>query len=160
MAENVSSMAKWWALYVRVSTQDQAREGVSLGAQEEKCRLALKLQDDGDAFPAKLYRELGESGKDMDRPEMQRLLTDIKAEHIHGVVCFALDRLSRSVLDFCNFCALAEQHGARIISVSQHIDSFSPVGRLLTNVLVSFAQFERENGVSRILTAVRYTASG
>ena len=148
-----------WAIYIRVSTQEQSREGVSLDAQEEKCRLALQLEQDGGDLPIKVYREEGESGKDMERPQMRELRQELEAGRLFGIVCFSLDRLSRSILDFLQFCELAEQHGVKIVSVSQRFDTSSPAGRLFVNILMSFAQFEREIITERIRNSVRHLRS-
>ena len=136
--------------------QEQSREGVSLAAQEEKCWLALKLEADDESWPVRVYREEGESGKSLERPRVQELLRDVELGSVHGIICYSLDRLSRSILDFHKLFALCEQHGTRIISVSQKFDTSTPTGRLCLNMLMCFAQFEREAIADRITTAVRH----
>jgi len=150
---------RYWAIYARVSTQEQSREGVSLSAQEEKCRLALSLEDAFVDTPVRLFREEGESGKDLERPKIRALIGEVEAGKVHGIICFSLDRLSRSILDFTGFWNTCELHDTRIISVQNKFDTSTPTGRLCMNMLMCFAQFERESIADRITTSVRHLRS-
>ena len=80
----------------------------------------------------------------MDRPALKRLLADIEAGKIDCVVVYKVDRLSRSLLDFARMMEVFEQHGVSFVSVTQQFNTASSMGRLVLNVLLSFAQFERE----------------
>src|SRR5262249_54177656 len=84
------------------------------------------------------------SGSNLDRPALQRLLADIQAGQIDCVLTHRVDRLSRSLLDFARLMELFEQHQVAFVSVTQHFHSGTSMGRLVLNVLLSFAQFERE----------------
>ena len=80
----------------------------------------------------------------MDRPALQRLLADIEAGRIDAVVVYKVDRLSRSLLDFARMMEVFDRHHVAFVSVTQQINSATSMGRLMLNVLLSFAQFERE----------------
>src|SRR5262249_14767946 len=84
------------------------------------------------------------SGSNLDRPALQRLLADIQAGQIDCVLTHRVDRLSRSLLDFARLMETFEQHHVAFVSVTQHFHSGTSMGRLVLNVLLSFAQFERE----------------
>ncbi len=150
------SPERHWAFYIRVSTQEQSKEGVSLDAQLEKCRVALQLESDCGTIPVKIYREEGESGKSLERTRMLELLRNVELGRVHGIICFSLDRLSRSIKDFCHVFDLCEKHDTRIISVSQKFDTSTPVGKLSLRMVMCFAEFERDQIVDRITTAVNH----
>ena len=90
------------------------------------------------------YDDGGFSGGNMDRPALKRLLADIEAGKIDCVVVYKVDRLSRSLLDFARMMEVFDRHGVSFVSVTQQINSATSMGRLMLNVLLSFAQFERE----------------
>ncbi|MGA3043634.1 MAG: recombinase family protein, partial [Bryobacteraceae bacterium] len=90
------------------------------------------------------YDDGGCSGANLDRPALQRLLADIQAGQIDCVVIYKVDRLSRSLFDFARLMQVFEKHGVSFVSVTQQLNSNTPMGRLTLNVLLSFAQFERE----------------
>src|SRR6516225_9705971 len=90
------------------------------------------------------YDDGGYSGSNLDRPALQRLLADMQAGQIGCVVTHRVDRLSRSLLDFAKLMEAFERHHVAFVSVTQHFNSATSMGRLVLNVLLSFAQFERE----------------
>lgn len=90
------------------------------------------------------YDDGGYTGGNIDRPALQRLLEDIKAGRVDCVVVYKVDRLSRSLLDFAKLSELFDQHGVSFVSVTQQINTGNSMGKLMLNVLLSFAQFERE----------------
>ncbi|WP_197532948.1 recombinase family protein [Symmachiella macrocystis] len=90
------------------------------------------------------YADGGFSGGDMDRPGLKRLMADIEADRIECVVVYKVDRLSRSLLDFASMMQVFEQHGISFVSVTQQFNTTHSMGRLTLNILLSFAQFERE----------------
>jgi site-specific DNA recombinase len=90
------------------------------------------------------YDDGGFTGGNMDRPALRRLLADIEAGRVDCVVVYKVDRLSRSLLDFARMMETFEKHGASFVSVTQQFNTASSMGRLVLNVLLSFAQFERE----------------
>src|SRR5207237_10899417 len=90
------------------------------------------------------YDDGADTGRNMERPALQRLLADIAAGSIDCVVVYKVDRLSRSLLDFARMIAIFDQHHVSFVSVTQLFNTATSMGRLMLNVLLSFAQFERE----------------
>jgi site-specific DNA recombinase len=134
------------AVYTRKSTEEGLeQEFNSLDAQRESAEAFIRSQaHEGWACLAERYDDGGFTGGNMERPALQRLLTDIGAGKIDLVVCYKVDRLSRSLLDFAKMMATFEQHGISFVSVTQQFNTATSMGRLILNVLLSFAQFERE----------------
>ena len=134
------------AIYTRKSTEEGlSQEFNSLDAQRE-CAEAyiLSQQHDGWTVLAQHYDDGGCSGANIDRPALQQLLADIQAGQIDSVVIYKVDRLSRSLFDFARLMQIFEQHGVSFVSVTQQLNSRTPMGRLTLHVLLSFAEFERE----------------
>ncbi|MEN6533119.1 MAG: recombinase family protein [Bryobacteraceae bacterium] len=134
------------AIYTRKSTEEGlGREFNSLDAQRE-CAEAyiLSQRQEGWTVLPQRYDDGGFTGANLDRPALQRLLADIQAGGIDCVVIYKVDRLSRSLFDFARLMQIFEQHGVSFVSVTQQLNSNTPMGRLTLNVLLSFAQFERE----------------
>lgn len=140
------------AVYTRKSTEDGLeQEFNSLDAQREACASFIASQSGlgWRALPGS-YDDGGISGGTMDRPSLQRLLTDIKAGQIDIVVVYKIDRLTRSLMDFARMVEIFDQHEVSFVSVTQQFNTTSSMGRLTLNVLLSFAQFEREVTAERI----------
>src|SRR5262249_38892748 len=95
------------------------------------------------ALPEK-YDDGGFTGANMERPALKRLLTDVQAGKVNCVVVYKVDRVSRSLLDFARIMEVLDKHGATFVSVTQQFNTTSSMGRLTLNILLSFAQFERE----------------
>jgi site-specific DNA recombinase len=134
------------AIYTRKSTEEGLeQEFNSLDAQRESAEAFIRSQthEGWTCLPTR-YDDGGFTGGNMERPALQRLLTDIEAGQIDLVVCYKVDRLSRSLLDFAQMMATFEQHGVSFVSVTQQFNTATSMGRLVLNVLLSFAQFERE----------------
>src|SRR5262245_39184328 len=134
------------AIYTRKSTEEGLdQEFNSLDAQRESAEAYIRSQarEGWVCLPAR-YDDGGFTGGNMDRPALQRLLADIAAGRIDSVIVYKIDRLSRSLLDFAKIIDLFERHRVSFVSVTQLINSATSMGRLLLNVLLSFAQFERE----------------
>ena len=136
------------AVYVRVSTQEQATEGFSIGEQEERLKAycnALKWR------VYKVYRDAGYSGANTNRPGLQGLLTDIKARRISKVVVYKLDRLSRSQKDTLSLIedSFIANH-VDFVSMSENFDTSTPFGRAMIGILAVFAQLERETIRERV----------
>ena len=129
-------------LYVRVSTQEQAKEGYSVGEQTER------LQDYAKAMRwqvHKTYVDPGYSGGNTDRPALQALMKDVEAGLIEKVVVYKLDRLSRSQLDTLYLIEkVFLSHGCDFVSMSENFDTSTPFGRAMIGILAVFAQLERE----------------
>jgi DNA invertase Pin-like site-specific DNA recombinase len=106
---------------------------IHLAAKREGWHLIRDLYDDG-----------GFSGGTMERPAFQRLLSDVRAGHVDVVVVYKVDRLTRSLSDFAKIVEIFDEHGVSFVSVTQQFNTTSSIGRLTLNILLSFAQFERE----------------
>jgi site-specific DNA recombinase len=134
------------AIYTRKSTDEGLdRDFNSLDNQREAAENYIKSQREAawEALPDR-YDDGGFSGGNMDRPAVQRLLADIEAGKVDRVVVYKIDRLSRSLLDFARLADFFEKHDCSIVSVTQQLDTSTSMGRLTMNMLLSFAQFERE----------------
>src|SRR5216684_2491553 len=131
------------AIYTRKSTEHNLDlEFNSLDAQREACEAYIKSQaHEGWGLIPDHYDDGGLSGASLDRPALQTLLSDVRAGKITIVVVYKVDRLTRSLADFAK---LVDQHGVSFVSVTQSFNTTSSMGRLTLNVLLSFAQFERE----------------
>ncbi|MGN0157846.1 MAG: recombinase family protein [Brotaphodocola sp.] len=131
------------ALYVRVSTDAQAEEGYSIDEQQKRLIAQCAVLGISDY---QLYIDGGWSGSTLDRPEMQHLIQDVKEHKITHVICYKLDRVSRSQRDMLYFIEdiLLPNH-VSFVSLSETIDTGTPMGRLMIGILSAFAQLEREN---------------
>ena len=141
----ISKLARC-AVYTRKSTEynlDLAFN--SLDAQREACEAYIKSQahEGWRAIPGR-YDDGAFSGASLERPALQQLLTDIHAGKIDIVLVYKVDRLTRSLADFAKLIELFDAHGVSFVSVTQSFNTSSSMGRLTLNVLLSFAQFERE----------------
>ena len=140
------------ALYTRKSSEEGLdQEFNSLDAQREACEAFVKSQkSEGWRTLAARYDDGGVSGGSMQRPALKRLLADIAADQIEVVVVYKIDRLTRSLADFARMVELFDRHRVSFVSVTQAFNTTSSMGRLTLNVLLSFAQFEREVTGERI----------
>jgi site-specific DNA recombinase len=134
------------AVYTRKSTEHNLDlEFNSLDAQREACEAYIKSQaHEGWRLLAGQYNDGGASGASLERPALQTLLSDIRAGRIDIVVVYKVDRLTRSLADFAKLVELFDQHAVSFVSITQSFNTTSSMGRLTLNVLLSFAQFERE----------------
>lgn len=134
------------AIYTRKSTEEGlAQEFNSLDAQRESAEAyILSQQQAGWTLLADRYDDGGYSGGTLERPGLQQLLADIEAGRIDCVVIYKVDRLSRSLLDFARLMGAFDQRGISLVSVTQQFNTTASLGRLTLNILLSFAQFERE----------------
>jgi DNA invertase Pin-like site-specific DNA recombinase len=140
------------AIYTRVSTEHGLdQEFNSLDAQYEAGSAYIKSQAHaGWTLTRSRYDDGGYSGGSTDRPDLQRLLDDIRARKIDVIVVYKVDRLTRSLADFAKLVELFDAHGVSFVSVTQQFNTTTSMGRLTLNVLLSFAQFEREVTSERI----------
>jgi site-specific DNA recombinase len=140
------------AIYTRKSTDEGLEQGFnSLHAQREACEAFVKSQAHEGWKPlSALYDDGGFSGGSMERPALQRLLTDIDSGLIDTVVVYKVDRLTRSLSDFARMVEKFDSRGVSFVSVTQQFNTTTSMGRLTLNVLLSFAQFEREVTAERI----------
>jgi len=134
------------AIYTRKSSEEGLdQEFNSLDAQREAAEAYIVSQKaEGWTALADRYDDGGYSGGSMDRPAIDRLLRDIDRGKIDCVVVYKVDRLSRSLLDFSRIMETFERHGVSFVSVTQQFNTTHSMGRLTLNILLSFAQFERE----------------
>lgn len=131
------------AIYIRVSTDYQAEEGYSIDAQKEQ--LSAYCVSKG-IKKYEFYIDGGWSGSNIDRPEMQRLIKDVNNDKISHVIVYKLDRLSRSQKDTLYLIEdVFNTHDVTFVSMSETMDTSTPMGRLMLGILSAFAQLEREN---------------
>ena len=140
------------AVYTRVSTEHGLdQEFNSLDAQYEAASAYIKSQAHaGWTLIRSRYDDGGYSGGSTDRPDLQKLLDDIRGRKIDVIVVYKVDRLTRSLADFAKLVELFDAHGVSFVSVTQQFNTTTSMGRLTLNVLLSFAQFEREVTSERI----------
>ncbi|MCA0302414.1 MAG: recombinase family protein [Proteobacteria bacterium] len=140
------------AIYTRKSTEeglDQAYN--SLHAQRDACEAYIRSQaHEGWKLVKAAYDDGGFSGGSMDRPALKRLLADVAAGRVQTIVVYKIDRLTRSLADFARIVETLDGQGASFVSVTQQFNTTTSMGRLTLNVLLSFAQFEREVAGERI----------
>lgn len=140
------------AIYTRKSSEEGLERSFnSLDAQREACRaFILSQRHEGWRAIENLYDDGGYSGGTMDRPALKRLLEDAQAKKIDAVVVYKVDRLTRSLADFAKIIEILDAHQVSFVSVTQQFNTTTSMGRLTLNVLLSFAQFEREVTGERI----------
>lgn len=144
------------AIYTRKSTDEGLdMDYNSLDAQRDAGEAYIRSQlHAGWMLVQDRYDDGAYSGGNMERPALQRLIEDIKAGKVQMVVVYKIDRLSRSLMDFAAMAKIFEEHGASFTSVTEQFSTASAIGRLHLNIILSFAQFERENSRERILDKV------
>jgi site-specific DNA recombinase len=140
------------AVYTRKSSEEGLEQAFnSLHAQREACEAYIKSQaHEGWRLVKTSYDDGGYSGGSMERPALQRLLSEIVQGQINVVVVYKVDRLTRSLADFARIVEALDRHGASFVSVTHQFNTTTSMGRLTLNVLLSFAQFEREVTGERI----------
>lgn len=145
MQESARSMVRC-AIYTRKSTEEGlAMEFNSLDAQREAAEAFIASQrHEGWVVLPEKYDDGGFTGGNMERPALKRLMADIEAKKIDTVVVYKVDRLSRSLLDFARLMEVLDRNGCSFVSVTQQFNTTHSMGRLTLNILLSFAQFERE----------------
>ena len=127
--------------YIRVSTEEQAREGISLENQREKVIAYCQLND---LNLVEIIEDAGLSAKNLNREGMQELMSKTKHREIDSVIVYKLDRLSRSVRDTITLIEMFEKNKIAFHSIVDHIDTKTATGRFFLNIMASLAQMERE----------------
>jgi DNA invertase Pin-like site-specific DNA recombinase len=152
MPERLPRKALRCAIYTRKSSEEGLEQDFnSLQAQREACEAYIASQKhEGWKVLQTAYDGGAYSGGTMERPALQQLLADITAERIDVVVVHKVDRLTRALADFAKIVEIFDRHGVSFVSVTQQFNTTSSMGRLTLNVLLSFAQFEREVTGERI----------
>jgi len=150
--KTVASKQVRCAIYTRVSTdQGLEQDFNSLDAQSDASQAYIRSQAHaGWTLIRSKYDDGGFSGGNTDRPALQRLLNDVRVGKIDVIVVYKVDRLTRSLADFAKLVEMFDQHGVSFVSVTQQFNTTTSMGRLTLNVLLSFAQFEREVTSERI----------
>jgi DNA invertase Pin-like site-specific DNA recombinase len=140
------------AIYARKSSEEGLEQDFnSLDAQREACEAFIASQKhEGWTALREMYDDGGFSGATMERPAFQRLLSDVSAGRVDVVVVYKVDRLTRSLSDFVKIIELFDKRGVSFVSVTQQFNTTTSMGRLTLNILLSFAQFEREVTGERI----------
>lgn len=131
------------AVYIRVSSRDQAINGYGLDAQLEKCMSYLKIFD----YPTELvqiFSDEGQSAKDLKRVAMKKMLKEVRENRIQSIVIYKLDRITRSVVDMAKIVSELNEHNCKLISIVDNLDINSANGRMLVNFLAVMVQWERE----------------
>lgn len=152
MAQAPDPAAIRCAIYTRKSTEEGLEQAFnSLDAQREACSAYVQSQrHEGWTLVPDLYDDGGYSGGNMDRPGLKHLLEDIRTGRVNVIVVYKVDRLTRSLADFAKIVEVLDTQGASFVSVTQAFNTTTSMGRLTLNVLLSFAQFEREVTGERI----------
>ena len=134
------------AVYTRKSTEEGLdREFNTLDAQRDACMAYVASQRaEGWLLVPDHYDDGGFSGATLERPALRRLMADITMGLVDVIVVYKIDRLSRSLMDFSKLVEVMEAHGVTFVSVTQSFNTTTSMGRLTLNILLSFAQFERE----------------
>jgi len=150
--ERASNAIRRCAVYTRKSSEEGLEQDFnSLHAQREACEAFIKSQQgEGWKLVKTAYDDGGVSGGTMERPALQRLLEDIRHGLIDAVVVYKVDRLTRSLADFAKMVEVFDAQGVSFVAVTQQFNTTTSMGRLTLNVLLSFAQFEREVTGERI----------
>lgn len=144
------------AIYTRKSTErGLEQEFNSLQNQEEACKAYIASQGFNGWQYYKTYSDAAISGGTMDRPALRQMLDDMAHGLVNTVVVYKVDRLSRSILDFHNMMKYFEKYGANFVSITQSFDTSTSMGKLTLNMLLSFAQFEREVSSERVRDKIR-----
>ena len=134
------------AIYARQSVNKM--DSISIETQIEECEKELHKGE-----KASVYFDKGYSGKNTDRPEFQRLLEDIRLGTVNKVVCYKLDRVSRSVVDFAMMMETFARYKVDFVSCNEKFDTSTPMGRAMLNICIVFAQLERETIQQRVIDA-------
>ena len=153
------TIPKRCVIYTRKSTEEGLdMDYNSLEAQFDACSAYVRSQiGKGWTLIDKHYDDGGFSGGNMNRPALQVLLKDVAEHNVDIVVVYKIDRISRSLADFTELTRLFEKHGVSLVAVTQQIDTSTSMGRMIINLLMSFAQFERECASDRVRDKIAAT---
>ncbi|WP_260482353.1 recombinase family protein [Sphingomicrobium flavum] len=151
-SDDTSVISKRCAIYTRKSTERGLElKHNSLETQREICSAYVRSQEHrGWREIDRHYDDGGYSGGSLERPALKRLIQDIERGRVDIVVIYKIDRLTRSILDFVRLAGVLERYGAQVVSVTQSFDTSDSMGRLILNILLTFAQFEREMMADRV----------
>ena len=140
------------AIYLRVSSNEQAKHGFSIGAQEDNLHSLIKIKG---WELCGIYIDDGISGKNInDRPELNRLIDDVKQGKVENVLVYRIDRLTRSTKDLITLMELFNDNNCAFNSLTESIDTTTPAGRFFIKIIGIFAEFERESIIERVSVAL------
>jgi len=132
-------------IYARVSTSEQNKgEFTSIANQEKSCLHFIGIREEESWRHVKTLSDAGFSGKDLNRPSMIELMAEVEAGNVDVIVTYKVDRISRSLVKFYEFYKLLQKHNVEFVSATQSFDTSTSSGRLMLNILLSFAEYERE----------------
>ena len=153
MNDNIENEKKIVAVYTRVSTDDQARDGYSLDMQLKK----IKNHCENYEYEIyKVYEEPGISAKNTeDRKKYNEMIEDMKKGKFNMIIALKIDRISRALIDFLKFMALAKEYECDVEFILDKVDTTTASGRMMMNMLAVFAQFERELIIERTNAGVK-----
>ena len=139
----------------RMAKQDNRKDAVyARQSLDKKDSLSIEAQIDGGKACAggevEVYADKGYSGKNTDRPGLQRLKADMEVGKIKRVIVYRLDRISRNIADFYQLFKIMEEHNVEFTSISENFETSTPMGRAMMGILVIFAQMERDITIQRI----------
>lgn len=132
------------AIYARQSLDK--KDSLSIESQIDKCIALCEYNE----WEYEVYNDKGYSGKNLNRPHFKQMMKDIKNGKIDKIICYRLDRISRSMADFSNLIIELESYGCQFISATENFDTSTPLGRAMVNIIMTFAQLERETVVERV----------
>lgn len=132
------------AIYARQSLDK--KDSLSIESQIDKCIALCQYNE----WEYSVYNDKGYSGKNLDRPQFKKMMEEIKNGKIQKIICYRLDRISRSMADFSNLIVELESYGCQFISATENFDTSTPLGRAMVNIIMTFAQLERETVVERV----------
>ena len=132
------------AIYARQSLDK--KDSLSIESQIDKCIALCQYNE----WEYSVYNDKGYSGKNLNRPQFKKMFKDIKDGKIDKIICYRLDRISRSMADFSNLIIELESYGCKFVSATENFDTSTPLGRAMVNIIMTFAQLERETVVERV----------
>jgi site-specific DNA recombinase len=141
--------------YTRVSTEDQANEGVSLEAQETRLRAYCVVKG---WELERVECDAGKSAKNLERPALQRILSE-QLDFIDVVLVCKLDRLTRDIVDLNRLLKLFETHNVKLVSLEENLDATTPTGELMLNLVAAISQWERKQTAARVKQALQHLKS-
>lgn len=139
--------------YVRVSTEEQAREGISLAAQQAKIKAYAEIHD---LELVDVIVDAGKTGKNLDRDGLQSVLALVESGEVQALIVYKLDRLSRRVIDTLSIIERIEEAGAGFHSIAEKVDTKSAIGRFFLTITAAFAQMERDTISERTAAALAH----
>ena len=143
---------KKYAIYIRVSTREQGQgDGKSPENQEHRCRAFISSQHDDPRYEkeAMVFRDIGQSGKDLDRPGFEEMMNAVQRGEVDTIIFTELSRISRSVMDFLELAEKLNRQGVHFVSIKEQYNTKTALGKMLITIIMALNQFERETIAER-----------